>query len=84
VTTQNPVGQRLFIDTTKFGRVAVREPLGMFPGYSQDDFVRNLLRWVAEERLALTVERPAALLASESLPTPTGAEAPPAKSTARK
>jgi HK97 family phage major capsid protein len=85
VTTQNPVGQGLFIDTSKFGRVAIRSPIGMFLGYSQDDFVRNLLRWVAEERLVLTVERPAAVLVIKSLPTPTAAEAEaPAKTTARK
>jgi hypothetical protein len=37
-------------------------------GYSNDDFTRNLLRWVAEERLVLTVERPAAVLKIINLP----------------
>jgi HK97 family phage major capsid protein len=68
VTTQNPVKQGLFIDTTKMGRVAIREALGMRVGYSNDDFTRNLLRWVAEERLVLTVERPAAVLKLVNLP----------------
>jgi HK97 family phage major capsid protein len=83
VTTQNPVGQGLFIDTRKFGRVAIREALGMFLGYNADDFSRNLLSWVAEERLVLTVERPAAVLKLVNIPAPTAAAAP-AKSTARK
>jgi hypothetical protein len=51
--------------------VAIREPLGMFLGYSQDDFVRNLLRWACEERLVLCVERPAAVLVISNLPTST-------------
>jgi HK97 family phage major capsid protein len=70
-TTSNPQGQALLIDTSKFGRVAIREPLGMFLGYSGDDFVRNLLRWACEERLVLCVERPAAVLVLKSLPAPT-------------
>jgi hypothetical protein len=78
-TTQNPPGQGLLIDTTKFGRVAVREPLGLFIGYSNNDFTRNLLRWAAEERLVLTVERPAAVLAIKSLPAPTTRTAPAKK-----
>lgn len=45
----------------------------MFLGYSGDDFQRNLLRWVAETRLVLTVERPAAVLALSKLPAPTAA-----------
>lgn len=77
-TTQCPLGHGLFIDTMKFGRVAIREPLSMFFGFANDDLLRNLLRWVAEERLVLTVERPAAVLAIKSLPVPTAAEKAPA------
>src|SRR6516164_4679944 len=44
-------GLGLFIDTTKMGRVAIREPLSMRIGYANDDLTRNLLRFVAEERL---------------------------------
>jgi hypothetical protein len=80
-TTRNPVGQGLLIDTTKFGRVAVHEPLSMFMGFANDDLIRNLLRWVAETRLVLTVERPAAVLKLTNLPTPTTTAT---KSTARK
>ena len=71
VTTQNPVGKALLVDTSKFGRVAVRSPLGMRIGFANDDFTRNLVRYVAEERLVLTVERPAAVLAITNLPTAT-------------
>jgi HK97 family phage major capsid protein len=71
VTTQNPRGQGLLIDTRKFGQVAVRSPLGMILGYANDDLTRNLLRFVAEERLVLTVTRPAAVLKIFHLPAPT-------------
>jgi hypothetical protein len=41
----------------------------MMVGYMNDDFVRNLTRYVAEERLALCVTRPSAVLAISNLPT---------------
>ena len=68
VTTQVTAGDGILVDTTKFGRVAVREVLGLRIGYSSDDFVRNIVRTVAEERLALCVERPAAILHITNLP----------------
>ena len=37
-------------------------------GYANDDLVRNILRTVCEERLVLTVTRPAAVLAITDLP----------------
>ena len=55
VTTQNPLGKALLIDTRKFGQVAIRSPLGIRIGWANDDNTRNLLRYVAEERLVLTV-----------------------------
>ena len=70
VTTQNPLGQGLLVDTTKFGRVAIREAMLMRLGYANDDFTKNLISWVAEERLVLTVERPAAVLKITSVPGP--------------
>jgi HK97 family phage major capsid protein len=82
-TTQCPSGHGLLIDSSKFGRVAIREPMAMYFGFANDDAIRNLLRWIAEERLVLTVERPAAVLAIKSLPAPTSADAP-AKSTAKR
>ena len=69
VTTQIARGVGLMMDTTKFGRVHVRQPLSLQVGYSGTDLVDNITRFVAEERLALAVERPAAILAIDGLPT---------------
>lgn len=41
-------------------------------GWSGDDFTRNLLRTVAEERLNLAVERPDAVMKITGLPTGLG------------
>ena len=71
VTVQNPAGRALLIDTQKMGRVAIRSPLGMRIGFANDDFTRNLVRYVGEERCVLTVERPAAVMVLKNLPTPT-------------
>jgi HK97 family phage major capsid protein len=68
-TTQQPLGVGLMLDTSRFGRCFVREGLSLRTGYANDDFTRNLTRFVAEERLVLAVERPAAVLALEGLPT---------------
>ena len=38
------------------------------PGFANDDFTRNLIRWVGEKRRVLTVERPAALLKLVNIP----------------
>jgi HK97 family phage major capsid protein len=80
-TVQNPIGQGLLIDTSKFGRVAIRQPLAMFTGFANDDLIRNLYRWVAETRLVLCVERPAAVCSITKLPAPTATET---KSSAKK
>ncbi|MCG7595757.1 phage major capsid protein [Mycobacterium sp. PSTR-4-N] len=68
VTTQIAAGAGALLDTTKFGRVHVREALNLQVGLTQDDFIRNLVRVIAEERLTLAVERPAAILAISGLP----------------
>jgi HK97 family phage major capsid protein len=74
-------GEAVLLDTNLFGRVAVREPLIMRVGYGvvsgQSDFLSNILRWIAEERLNLAVERPAAICHITGLPTaaPTATEA---------
>jgi hypothetical protein len=49
--------------------VIVREGLTVRQGLAEDDFIRNLLRWVWEERLNLGVERPNAVLYLTDLPT---------------
>jgi class 3 adenylate cyclase len=41
---------------------------GMRIGFANDDFTRNLIRWVGEERLVLMVERPAAVLKLVNIP----------------
>jgi hypothetical protein len=38
-------------------------------GTNADDFSRNIIRFVIEERLTLAVERPSAVLAISGLPT---------------
>lgn len=69
VTTQQIAGTGVLIDTNKFGKVLVREGLSLMTGTNNDDFTRNIVRFVGEERLALAVERPAALLSITGLPT---------------
>lgn len=69
VTTQIAAGAGLVMDTRKQGRVHVREPLSVRAGYSNDDFTRNIVRYVCEERLVLATERPSAVLSITGLPT---------------
>ncbi|MDD7814449.1 phage major capsid protein [Mycobacterium sp. CSUR Q5927] len=69
VTTQQAAGSALLLDTAKFGRALVRAPLTLKVGYTQDDFVRNIVRIIAEERFVLQVERPSAVLQVTGLPT---------------
>ncbi len=69
VTTQCSPGDGFLIDTTKFGKAIIREGLTFRQGTAEDDFVRNLLRWIVEERLNLGVERPSAVLMMSNLPT---------------
>ena len=61
-TVVMPVGEAAVLDTTKFGRVWVREDMNVLTGYTNDDFTRNITRFVVEERLALATERPGAVL----------------------
>ncbi|HEY1442267.1 MAG TPA: phage major capsid protein [Mycobacterium sp.] len=62
-------GEAVLLDTSKFGRAVVREPLSMRIGWANDDFVRNILRTVSETRLNVSTERPSAVLWLKSLPT---------------
>ena len=70
-TTAIAAGTGLLLDTKTrpFGRVFIREGLTIKSGTSTDDFVRNISRFVIEERLVLGVERPASVLAISNLPT---------------
>ena len=51
-----------------FGRMTIREPLSGRVGFANDDLVRNIYRWVCEQRLALAVEHPSAILSITKLP----------------
>jgi hypothetical protein len=37
-------------------------------GFANNDLVRNIYRWACEERLAVAVERPSAILGIAKLP----------------
>ena len=67
-TTACPSGEGWLLDTKMFGRLAVHETLTVRMGYANDDFVRNLVRYVCEERAVLCVERPSAVLHFTTLP----------------
>jgi len=69
VTTQLAAGSGVLVDTRKFGRVWMREPLSVRVGYTNDDFTKNIVRFVSEERLNLAIERPAAVCVVSGLPT---------------
>lgn len=68
-TTAISAGTALMLDSTKFGRVLVREGITVHVGQTNDDFTKNIARLVLEERLVLAVERPAAVLAISNLST---------------
>lgn len=82
-STEFTAGEAVLLDSKLFGRVAVRESLVLRVGYGvvggQSDFLSNILRWIAEERLNLAVERPAAILHITGLPA-----AAPTKAAAKK
>jgi HK97 family phage major capsid protein len=69
VTTTQAAGAGLLLDTNKFGKVLVREGITVATGTTNDDFSRNITRFVVETRLALAVERPTAVLTITNLPT---------------
>jgi HK97 family phage major capsid protein len=68
VTTTQAAGAGLLLDTTKFGQVLVREGITVKTGLNNDDFARNITRFVIETRLALAVERPTSVLTIAGLP----------------
>jgi HK97 family phage major capsid protein len=69
ITTAITNGVGLLLDTTKFGNALIREGIRMHQGFSGTDFVENICRYVFEERIALAVERPQAVLSISNLPT---------------
>jgi HK97 family phage major capsid protein len=68
-TTKATAGVGALLDTRKLGYAVVREALTFRTGTSDDDFVRNLVRFVSEERITLAVERPSAVCKITGLPT---------------
>ncbi|WAJ43128.1 phage major capsid protein [Mycobacterium sp. Aquia_216] len=67
-TTQIAAGSGILLDTSKFGRAIVRGPITIFIGWANDDFTRNIRRFVCEERVQLAVNRPAAVNIISGLP----------------
>lgn len=71
-TTQCIPGDAFLLDTDRFGAAVIREGLVVRQGLSEDDFIRNIIRFISEERLNLAVERPLAVMHLENLPTTSG------------
>jgi HK97 family phage major capsid protein len=68
-TVACPAGTGLLIDTTKVGFAVIREGITVSTGTTNDDFSRNIVRYVIEERVGLAVERAAAVCSVSGLPT---------------
>ena len=62
------VWRRILLGSIMFGRMTVREPLSGRVEFANDDLVRNIYRWVCEQRLALAVKHPSAILSITMLP----------------
>jgi len=62
-------GVGVLFDTSLYGRAVIREPLVTRIGYSGTDFTQNIIRFVSEERLTQTIERPQAICKITGLPT---------------
>ena len=77
-STKFTAGTAVLVDTTQYGRVVVRESLVTRIGFAGTDFTDNIVRFVSEERLTQTIERPQAICVISSLPT-----AAPTETTAR-
>jgi hypothetical protein len=69
VAADSPAGTGLLVDTQKFGKALLRDSLTVRTGTNNDDFTRNLIRFICEGRLAVAVERRTALLEISGLPT---------------
>src|SRR5262249_51390939 len=81
VSTQFTPGTFVWVDTSIYDRVVVRESLVTRIGYAGTDFTDNVIRFVAEERLTQTVERPETICVISKLPIAAVAST---KSTARR
>jgi HK97 family phage major capsid protein len=68
-STQFTAGVGVLFDTTQYGRAVIREPIITRIGYSGTDFTQNVVRFLSEERLSQTIERPQAICKITGLPT---------------
>ena len=80
VSTQFTAGTALLVDTTLYGRAVIREPIVTRIGFSGTDFTQNIVRFVSEERLTQTIERPQAICKITGLPTAAPSEVEETKS----
>jgi HK97 family phage major capsid protein len=67
-TTACPAGTGILLDTEKMGFAVIREGVTITTGTTNDDFSRNIQRFVIEERIGLAIERAAAVCAITNLP----------------
>ena len=72
VSTQFAAGKVVLLDSTLYGRVVVRESLVTRIGYTGTDFTSNIIRFVSEERLTQTIERPKAICVISNVDGGTG------------
>jgi HK97 family phage major capsid protein len=69
VSTAFTLGKVVLLDTTIYGRAVIREPLITRIGFAGTDFTDNVIRFVSEERITQTIERPQAIVVISNLPT---------------
>jgi HK97 family phage major capsid protein len=84
VSTAFTAGKFVLVDTSRYGRVVVRESLVTRIGYSGSDFTENIIRFVSEERLTQTIERPQAICVISGLSTAAVAETTSSKRSSSK
>jgi HK97 family phage major capsid protein len=67
-TTACPAGTGILLDTEKLGFAVIREGVTITTGTTNDDFSRNIQRYVIEERIGLAIERASAICSVTGLP----------------
>ena len=68
VTTACPAGTGILLDSVKMGFAVIREGVTITTGTTNDDFSRNIQRFVIEERIGLAIERASAICSVTGLP----------------
>jgi hypothetical protein len=79
-------GKAVLFDTEIYGRAVIREAIITRIGFAGTDFTQNAVRFLSEERITQTIERPQAIIKVTGLPTaaPTTTIAESAKPAAKK